>query len=257
MRASSGRCCGDKGSSMTTRDGDEKRLFGVVKSALDRFVNAAREKVLAPWRAWKGMPDPSGAYQAQQVWTDELDIILTTIGQIAMGAWSEASDVPPVSRHAFVMAQLAETRNFLVRIPDEVYNLVFAEITDAVNAGRSTEDVARSIDAVLATSGSERWANRARVIAITEVTRAYGAGTTAAGLEQSRVTGRLLRKTWRTEHDDRVRASHRAVDGVTIPLYQTFNVGGYPMLFPGDPMGPADEVVNCRCDLAIVNEEGR
>lgn len=239
------------------RDADEKKLFGVVKSALDRFINSAREKVMAPFRAWKGMPDPSGVYQSQDVWTQGLDTILTTVGQIAMGAWSEATDVPPVSRHSFVVAQLAQTQNFLVRIPDEVYNLVFAEITDGVNAGGSTDDIARMVDSVLSTTGSERWANRARVIAITEVTRAYGAGTTAAGLEQSRVTGRLLQKRWRTEHDDRVRVTHRAIDGVTIPLYQIFNVGGYPMLFPGDPMGPADEVVNCRCDLVIVNEGGR
>lgn len=240
---------------MATRDGNEKRLFGVVKAALDRFINAARDKVMAPFRAWGGMPDPTGVYQAQSDWNT--DTILTTIGQIAMSAWSGATDVPPVSRHAFVVAQLAQTQNFLVRIPDEVYNLVFAEINDAVNRGGSVSDVAQAVDQVLATTGSERWANRARVIAVTETTRAYGAGTVAAGLEQSRVTGRLLRKRWRTEHDDRVRAAHRAVDGVTVPLYQFFNVGGYPMLFPADPQGPADEVVNCRCDMVIVNEGGR
>jgi hypothetical protein len=240
---------------MANRDADENKVFGVVKAALDRFINAARDKVMAPFRAWKGMPDPTGVYMAQDQWNT--NTILTVLGQIAMHSWVEATDVPPVSRHSFVVAQLAQTQNFLVRIPDEVYNLVFGEIVDGVNAGGSTDDIARMVDRALATTGSERWANRARVIAITEVTRAYGAGTTAAGLEQSRVTGRLLQKRWRTEHDDRVRASHRAIDNVTIPLYQPFNVGGYPMLFPGDPQGPADEVVNCRCDLVIVNEGGR
>lgn len=240
---------------MANRDSDENKLFGVVKGALDRFINAARDKVMAPFRSWKGMPDPSGIYQAEDQW--QYDTILTVMGQIAMGAWSEATDVPPVSRHAFVVAQLAQTQNFLVRIPDEVYNLVFAEINDGVNSGESVPAIAQRVDSALATTGSERWTNRARVIAITEVTRAYGAGTTAAGLEQSRVTGRVLQKRWRAEHDDRVRASHRAIDGVTIPLYQPFNVGGWPMLFPGDPMGPAEEVINCRCDLAIVDEGGR
>jgi len=240
---------------MANRDSDENKLFGVVKAALDRFINAARDKVMAPFRSWKGMPDPSGIYQAQDQW--QYDTILTVMGQIALGAWSEATDVPPVSRHAFVVAQLAQTQNFLVRIPDEVYNLVFAEINDGVNSGESVSAIAARVDDALATTGSERWANRARVIAITEVTRAYGAGTTAAGLEQSRVTGRVLQKRWRTEHDDRVRASHRAIDNVTLPLYQPFNVGGWPMLFPGDPMGPAEEVINCRCDLVIVDEGGR
>jgi hypothetical protein len=240
---------------MPTRDQNEKNLFGVVKRALDRFINAARDKVLAPFRDWGGMPDATGVYQAQDSW--DTDTILSTIGQIAMGAWSEATDVPPVSRHSFVMAQLAQTQNFLVRIPDEVYNLVFAEIADGVNSGENVPRIAERVDSVLATSGSERWTNRARVIAVTETTRAYGAGTTAAGLEQSRVTGRLLQKRWRTEHDDRVRAEHRAVDGTTVPLYQPFRVGNDMLMFPGDPMGSADEVINCRCDLVIVNEGGR
>jgi hypothetical protein len=34
-------------------------------------------------------------------------------------------------------------------------------------------------------------------------------------------------------------------------------VGGFPMLMPGDPTAPPEEVVNCRCDLVIVNEGGR
>ncbi len=240
---------------MATRDGNERKLFGVVKRALDRFIDAAREKVMSPFRSWGGMPDATGVYQAQDQW--DTDTILTTIGQISMDAWSEATDVPPVSRHSFVMAQLAQTQNFLVRIPDEVYNLVFAEVADGVNAGENIARIAERVDSVLATTGSERWTNRARVIAVTETTRAYGAGTTAAGLEQSRVTGRSLQKRWRAEHDDRVRATHRAVDGVTLPLYQPFLVGEDMLMFPGDPMGSADEVVNCRCDLVIVNEGGR
>lgn len=210
---------------------------------------------MAPFRSWGGMPDATGVFQSQNEWNT--DTILTTIGQIAMSAWSEATDVPPVSRHSFVMAQLAQTQNFLVRIPDEVYNLVFAEITDGVNAGESIPAIAARVDRCLATTGSERWANRARVIATTENTRARGAGTLAAGLEQSRVTGRLLRKRWRNTGDNRVRSDHAHVDPAPIPLYQPFLVGGFPMLMPGDPTAPPEEVVNCRCDLVIVNEGGR
>lgn len=242
---------------MASRNQNEDHLFVIVFKALTKFLARAQERVMAPFKSWGGNPDPTGVYMAQSTWTDEIDTILTTIGQIALDAWSQASDVPPVSRHAFVVSQLAQTRNFLARIPDEVYNLVFAEITDGVNGGESIDQIARRVDNVLATTGSERWRNRARNIAITETTRAYGAGTLAAGLEQSRATGRLLRKRWDTEHDARVRASHRAVDGETADLSMPFNVGGFPLLFPGDPMGPADEVVGCRCDLTIINEEGR
>jgi len=239
---------------MVNRDRDEERLRSVVFAALGRFLGAAQRAVLQPFRDWGGMPDPTGVYQVQGTWTDSLDAILTTVGQIAMDAWSEATNVPPVSRHAYVMAQLATTQNFLVRIPDEVYNLIFAELTDGTNAGESIPQLAQRVDRVLSTTDSERWPNRAKVIAQTETTRAYGAGTTAAGLEQSRVSGRLLRKRWRTRHDERVRASHKAVDGQIQPLTMPFDVGGFPLMFPGDPMGPPDQVIGCRCDMAVVEE---
>jgi uncharacterized protein with gpF-like domain len=237
-----------------SRQDDENRLTGVVGAALHRWLDRVRERVLEPWRRYKLQPDPNAVFQEQGAWNDEVDTIMTTIGQIAMAAWSEAVDVPPVSRHAFVMAQLAQTQNLLVRIPDEVYNLIFAELTDGANAGEDLAQVAARVDRVLSYTDSERWPARARTIAQTEVTRAYGAGTLAGGLEQSRLTGRLLQKRWNTEHDERVRMSHRALDGQVRDLGMPFYVDGSPLMFPGDPTGPPEAVINCRCDLVIVNE---
>ena len=239
------------------RNKDERHLTEVVGSALRRWLGRARAKVMAPWNQFKLMPDPTAIYSTQGEWDAEVETILSTIGRIGMSAWSQATDVPPVSRHAFVVSQLAETQNFLVRIPDEVYNLTFAEISDGVNGGESKQQIADRVDHVLDYTGSERWPNRARVIAQTETTRAYGAGTLAAGLEQSRVTGRLLRKRWDTEKDQRVRESHRAVDGQVRDLAMPFYVDGFPLQFPGDPIGPPESVINCRCDLVILDEEGR
>jgi hypothetical protein len=242
---------------VATRDQNERRLTGVVAGALQRWLAKAKDAVMRPWNTYRMQPDPSGVFQVQSAWDSEVDSIMTVIGQIAMDAWSDATDVPPVSRHVFVVSQLAMTQNLLVRLPDEVYNLVFAEITESVNAGETVEQTAQRVDRVLSFSGSERWPGRARTIAQTETTRAYGAGTVAAGLEQSRLTGRLLQKRWDTAHDERVRIPHREVDGKTIDLGMPFYVDGIPMMFPGDPLAPPDLVINCRCDLVIVNERGR
>lgn len=238
-----------------SRSGDEDRLLGVVTSSLKSWLSRVREAVMKPWQSYKISPNPTGVYQVP--WDPEVETILTEIGKISLSAWSQASDVPPVSRHAFVMSQLAQTRNFLVRIPDETYNLVFAAITDAINGGGNQQAVAEAVDSVLTWTGSESWANRARTIAITETTRAYGAGTLAAGMEQSRVTGRMLQKRWVSEGDSRVRPEHRAVTKEPIPLAAMFQVGADLMLYPGDPLASADEVVNCRCDLLIVDERSR
>lgn len=242
---------------MASREQDETRLEGVVAAALRRWLDRARDVVMAPFRQHGIQPDPTAIYSTQPLWNAEVDTILTTIGQIALGAWSQATDVPPVSRHAFVVAYLADVRNLLVRIPDETANLVFAEITDGVNAGESLDQLAARVDRVLSYTGSERWPGRARTVAVTETTRAYGAATMAAGVEQSRVTGRVLNKTWRTSHDERVRMGHRDADGQTVPVFMPFQVGGEPLQFPGDPSGSPENVINCRCSVVISNEEGR
>lgn len=242
---------------MAPRSSDEAHLEQVVAGGLRSWLAKARDAVMSQWRKHKAMPDPHAIFSTQADWKSEVDTILTTIGQIGMAAWSRATDVPPVSRHAFVMSSLAQTENLLARIPDEVYNKIFAEITDGVNAGETIDKIAARVDNILDWSGSENWPHRAKVIAITEVTRAYGAATVAAGMEQSRITGRLLQKKWVSEGDTKVRAAHAEANGQTRPLGTPFMVGGFPMQHPGDPTAPADEIVNCRCDVEILNEGTR
>lgn len=242
---------------MANRDADEASLAALVGQGLSRWLQRARDAVMAPWRARRAQPDPTAVYGLQGAWNGEVETILTRIGTIAMGAWSEATDVPPVSRHAFVMAELAKVRNLLVRVPDEVADLVFAEIADAINAGEGTDGVAERVDRILDWTGSERWTGRARTIAVTETTRAYGYGTLAAGLEMAKVTNRPLRKRWDSERDSRVRPAHEAAHGATVGLSLPFYVDGEALLYPGDPTGMPTNVIGCRCDLLIVNEVER
>ncbi len=232
-----------------SRGEDERSLGATVGAALRRWLDKARAVTMR-----SGNPDPTAIYGLQSQWDSEVDTILSEIGRIGISAWSSATDVPPVSRHAFIVSYLADVQNLLVRIPDEVANLVFAEITDGTNAGESRDQIAARVDKVLSFTGSERWPNRAKVIAQTEVNRAYGAGIMAAGIEQARVTGRQLTKRWDTKDDNRVRSPHQQVDGQTVPVWYPFYVDGVPMMFPGDPSAPPELVINCRCQLHIGNE---
>ncbi|MBO6271860.1 hypothetical protein J6O48_03665 [bacterium] len=58
-----------------------------------------------------------------------------------------------------------------------------------------------------------------------------------------------LTHTWLSQEDERVRPSHAAADGQTVPIDQPFIVGGYQLLFPGDDSLGADikETILCRC----------
>jgi HK97 family phage portal protein len=71
-----------------------------------------------------------------------------------------------------------------------------------------------------------------------------GAAEAAAGAVSPQVT-----RTWITQRDDRVRPAHRAVDGENLPVLESFDVGGYPMRYPGDPIAPPGLTRNCRCRL--------
>jgi Phage Mu protein F like protein len=80
-------------------------------------------------------------------------------------------------------------------------------------------------------------------IARTEVhTAANIASDTAA-----RSTGLDMVKEWASTEDSRTRQSHRDADGQRREMDEPFSVGGSSLAFPGDPNGPAREVINCRC----------
>ena len=53
-------------------------------------------------------------------------------------------------------------------------------------------------------------------------------------------------KQWDSTLDQNTRESHQKVDGEIRELDEKFSNG---LMFPGDPSGGADEVVNCRCAL--------
>lgn len=54
--------------------------------------------------------------------------------------------------------------------------------------------------------------------------------------------------TWRTAHDQRVRDTHEPMDGQTVAMGELFVTGaGVQLEYPGDPSGPPEEIINCRC----------
>ncbi len=90
---------------------------------------------------------------------------------------------------------------------------------------------------------------RARVIARTETVTAANQGAMFA----AQATGLELNKEWLSALDNRTRYDHKEVNGQTVGLNDTFNVGGYPMKQPGDRTNaPAKEIVNCRCTVLFI-----
>ncbi len=63
-------------------------------------------------------------------------------------------------------------------------------------------------------------------------------------------------KTWVTMRDDDVRDVHAPMEGATVAYDETFSIKTDPvanLLYPGQPVGPFEAWINCRCVLAIGN----
>ena len=56
-------------------------------------------------------------------------------------------------------------------------------------------------------------------------------------------------KEWLTTLDSAARESHIEIDGEVVGIDGQFSNG---LSYPGDPSGPAEEVVNCRCSISPV-----
>lgn len=124
---------------------------------------------------------------------------------------------------------------------------ITAEISRGISSGMSYHQVARNISAQMMGTyenpgGSMAYAMR---IARTEGHRIQVESTMNAAYD-AKDMGADVVKQWDAALDARTRESHQKVDGEVRELDEKFSNG---LRFPGDPLGGAGEVVNCRCAL--------
>lgn len=89
--------------------------------------------------------------------------------------------------------------------------------------------------------------NRIENIARTESIRSSNAG--GYGLMQE---WGVPRHEWLATMDDRVREEHADANGQVVKVGEPFDVGGYKMLYPGDPNAPIGMTAQCRCTTVPV-----
>lgn len=134
-------------------------------------------------------------------------------------------------------------------VVDTTYQAVKDAMTAGVSEGESIPKLAARIRAVFA-DASER---RATTIARTEVISAFNgsAAAFAAVLGPDVVSA----QEWVATRDGRTRLHHAEADGQVAIIGSPFSVGGAELAYPGDPSGPAGEVVNCRCTLLLLTPD--
>jgi len=124
---------------------------------------------------------------------------------------------------------------------------IASAIADGIAEGENLQQIAKRIRGN--TSG-KIVRLRSAVIARTEIHSASNVAEAemiaASGLESQ------LQRRWIAVEDDRTRSTHIAADGQIRPADEPFDVGGAKLMFPGDPTGPAQEIIMCRCAVGYV-----
>lgn len=228
----------------------EQRIATTWFRSLTRFLDRVRPAV-APE---DGAIDPGRVSDHQGFWTSAVDTeVLPEVGSVLSDAWRRVSAAGDPPTDPWTSRYLNEAGNRMSNTPDEVYALIVREVERGITEGRSLDRVRDDIQAVLTSTGTPYWSNRAMTVARTETIGAVNAGVfRGAELEAEQRGDVAPFKQWISTEDTRTRPTHQAADRQRTLLREPFVVGGARLLFPGDPTGPAAEVINCRCSLLPV-----
>lgn len=172
-----------------------------------------------------------------------------------VSAWvrSAAGEIAPsefASQWASVVNQqavdyLATATNRLSGVGDSIWNDIRLRTSQAIKTGASNETLRQEIQAL-----GDYSEYRADAIARTETAGAYNSGNWAGA--QALGPYGPVEKVWVATLDGRTRPTHQRLHNKSMPTLQAFIVGGYPMMFPLDPSGPPQEVIQCRCYLEML-----
>lgn len=154
--------------------------------------------------------------------------------------------ITPIDQEAMIRAVQLESKiskGLYTRLGED-YKLLKKRITSEVSRGISTgmtySQVAKCLE-----NQTRIGYNRAIRIARTEGHRIQCTATMDA-MSAAKDIGADVVKQWDAALDTRTRDSHAKVDGEVREIDKPFSNG---LMFPGDPNGRPEEVINCRCAL--------
>lgn len=230
----------------------ERQIFRVVWEKLASWITSTAGRVTRG----AGMPDPVAVWSEVPAWQRDITTIIQKgIKPVMARAYASLlGDGYLWEGRPAVESYLAGVRNRLSNTPNEVFNLITGQIAAAVGLGDTIPEISARIDNVLSATKTPRWENRAVVIARTETLGALNASRNDANMAFVEGSDEKLVKVWLATMDTRTRETHRIADGQRRAPDMPFDVGGFPLMFPGDPSGPAGEVIQCRCTTLLVPE---
>lgn len=231
----------------------EAAMFRSFLSFMRDWIGLVRERMRAsrndPTVVFALVPtwyEAMNEFGAEQIYPATERAYLDTTGEARM----------PLDMAALARARVYQRVNQLKQFPDELYALIQAAVDRALAEGRSGDRLAEDIDAILDMSTTPRWENRSAVVARTESIGALNGGRNDGFTTVAAQLGGTFERVWVATMfgptADNTRPSHRKADGQRSPVGGMFRVGDALLAYPGDPAGPAHEVIQCRCTTILV-----
>lgn len=226
----------------------EARMFKAFLGFLRDWLGLVRDRMR------ESRYDPSVVPALMPAWWDAMteyteQHIIPTMQQ----GYESVTGTPwTLDTRALAVARAMTRRNQLARVADEVYTKIRNEVAKAVNTGTSGDDLADIIEDIFDTTGTPYWENRAAIVARTETIGALNGGRYDGHTAVADRLGGAFERVWVATFDTRTRPTHVAAEGQRAPIDGVFAVGDALLRFPGDPAGPPEETIQCRCTTILV-----
>jgi uncharacterized protein with gpF-like domain len=233
------------------------RLTRQFRGRIERELIAAMQDMLERWELTREVMMPRGfAERLEAVYLQMADAAIEAFSARILQQGKHAGLILEVKedfaqimrRRALRYIQQEALRRRIQRVTETTRRQIINAVDDGYRSGSTlpeTSSAIRSIIPMLARF-------RADAIARTETHGAANYGSNEAAKE----TGLPLRREWLAAQDERTRESHAEADGQIVGMDDAFAVGSSFLMYPGDPAGDPEEVINCRCTLGYIVDDG-
>lgn len=121
-----------------------------------------------------------------------------------------------------------------------------SELLQGILLGEPVPEIAKRMEKITDINRSSAMRN-----ARTMITGAENSGRLES-VRRLADSGVILKRVWMAAHDNVVRDLHKELDGQERGTEEPFEVGGYKIMYPGDPAGAPEMVYNCRCTTGVI-----
>lgn len=165
----------------------------------------------------------TGAFAAQR--REQLEVGDERLGPVVAAAMADVGadgwDEPILDAAGRIYVE-----NYVAEAPDAAYRAPLL---------RFRSQLAAALEKTTENSNAER------------ITRWISTYAVNAGTIQGAYRRGVRYKVWHDMQDEAVRESHRHASGQVVPIGGAFTVAGVKVGYPGEPVGPFEIWINCRC----------